>query len=59
MHISGGSSAEHDHQWIRLELHRWVYANVRAKWRSVTRADKARERLLALFSGYQAPRCEP
>lgn len=24
-----------DAEWIREELHRWIYGNVRAKWNSV------------------------
>ena len=32
-----GSSPGEDAQWIREELHRWVYGNVRSKWQSVCR----------------------
>eukprot|EP01034_Spumella_vulgaris_P031881 gene31881-39384_t len=30
-----GSSPMEDAEWIREELHRWIYGNVRAKWNSV------------------------
>jgi ribosome-binding ATPase YchF (GTP1/OBG family) len=38
-----GSSPMEDAEWIREELHRWIYGNVRAKWNSVlacTRTNK-------------------
>ena len=75
-----GSSPMEDAEWIREELHRWIYGNVRGKWNSVlacTRTkvpgsklptgkpaplatqqqrDRAAQRVLALFTGYQGPR---
>ena len=39
--------------WVRDELHAWIFANVRAKWRKVRRRP---ERLRELFSGYH---CSP
>ena len=39
--------------WVREELHRWVYDNVRAKWTFVLRKPS---RLPELFSGYHASR---
>ena len=39
--------------WVRDELHRWIFSNVRAKWRGVRRRP---ERLRELFSGYH---CAP
>ncbi|GLI71344.1 hypothetical protein VaNZ11_016506, partial [Volvox africanus] len=40
-------------RWVREELHRWVYDNVRAKWVYVLRKPS---RLPELFSGYRASR---
>ena len=37
---------------MRDEIHRWIFANVRAKWRGVRRRP---ERLRELFSGYHCP----
>ncbi|GFR42960.1 hypothetical protein Agub_g3958, partial [Astrephomene gubernaculifera] len=39
--------------WVREELHRWVYDNVRSKWTFVLRKPS---RLPELFSGYHASR---
>ena len=58
------SSPSEDAQWIREELHRWIYGNVKAKWPSVIRLLKSRvvekvstaHRIFQLFSGYQAPK---
>ena len=53
---SSGSSPAEDAVWIREELHRWIFGNVRAKWESVVRrGEGARgwQRASALFSGYQ------
>ena len=58
------SSPSEDAQWIREELHRWIYGNVKAKWPSVIRLLKTRvvekastaHRIFQLFSGYQAPK---
>jgi ribosome-binding ATPase YchF (GTP1/OBG family) len=52
------SSPRDDVKWVREELHRWVFGNVAAKWRSVVRYAKhsermAAERVHALFSGYR------
>jgi len=41
-----------DVRWVRDEIHRWIFANVRAKWRGVRRRP---ERLRELFSGYHCP----
>ena len=46
-----GSHPLDDLSWIRNELLEWVYANVSAKWESVSR--KGVERLIGLFSGYR------
>ena len=35
--------------WVRLEIHRWIYANVRHKWSGVRRRS---ERFFDLFGGY-------
>lgn len=40
-------------RWVREELHRWVYDNVRTKWAAVR---KRPLRLPGLFSGYHASR---
>ena len=39
-----------DMEWIRRELIEWVYANLMAKWSTVTR--KGRSKLMGMFSGY-------
>lgn len=56
-----GCSEELNHEidWVRLELHRWIVGNVAAKWHSVIRRarlskDAALDRALALFAGYHA-----
>ena len=41
------------HRWVREELHRWVFDNVRTKWAGVLRKPA---RLPELFSGYRASR---
>ena len=46
-----GSHPLEDLSWIRNELLEWVYANITAKWESVSR--KGIERLIGLFSGYR------
>ena len=46
-----GSHPLDDLSWIRNELLEWVYANITAKWESVSR--KGTERLIGLFSGYR------
>lgn len=43
----------HPPRWVREELHRWVYDNVRAKWTFVLRKPS---RLPELFTGYHASR---
>lgn len=51
-----GSSPAEDAAWIREELHRWIFGNVRAKWESVVRRGegvKGWQRVVSLFSGYQ------
>ena len=40
-------------QWVREELHRWIFGNVRRKWRTVRRRP---ERLQDLFVGYHCVR---
>lgn len=56
--LSAGSTPIEDARWIREELHRWIYGNIRAKWSSVVHrsSDSALHRLVQLFSGYQGPR---
>lgn len=51
------SNPSEDAEWIRQELHRWIYNNVKAKWDSVFRKGSkgGMSRVLALFSGYQGP----
>eukprot|EP00602_Paraphysomonas_sp_CaronLab_P002150 CAMPEP_0185028482 /NCGR_PEP_ID=MMETSP1103-20130426/14225_1 /TAXON_ID=36769 /ORGANISM="Paraphysomonas bandaiensis, Strain Caron Lab Isolate" /LENGTH=899 /DNA_ID=CAMNT_0027562909 /DNA_START=19 /DNA_END=2715 /DNA_ORIENTATION=- len=51
------SSPLADAEWIRFELHRWIYNNIKAKWESVGRRgdSKCSKRVLALFSGYKGP----
>lgn len=48
-----GSSPNEDAQWIREELHRWIYGNIKAKWASVCRKgkEKTEARVAALFTG--------
>ena len=53
-----GATPAEDCAWIHRELHLWIYGNVIQKFQSVARhseqrADKARARLIALFTGYQ------
>lgn len=55
------SSPTEDAEWIREELHRWIYGNVKGKWHSVVRIktmskDKVSSRVHALFSGYKGVR---
>lgn len=40
-------------RWVREEIHRWVFNNVRAKWAAVRRRPA---KLCDLFSGYHASR---
>ena len=42
-----------DVQWVREELHHWIFGNVRRKWRSVRRKP---EKLQDLFVGYHCVR---
>jgi ribosome-binding ATPase len=51
------STPSEDAEWIRQELHRWIFNNVKAKWDSVSRKGTkgGMSRVLALFSGYQGP----
>jgi ribosome-binding ATPase len=51
------SNPSEDAEWIRQELHRWIYNNVKAKWDSVFRKGTkgGMSRVLALFSGYHGP----
>lgn len=51
------SNPSEDAEWIRQELHRWIYNNVKAKWESVSRKGTkgGMSRVLALFSGYHGP----
>ncbi|CAK9107720.1 unnamed protein product [Durusdinium trenchii] len=48
-----------DVEWVRQEIHMWIFCNVRAKWHSVRKRAKfaplqplAAERLFGLFTGY-------
>jgi ribosome-binding ATPase YchF (GTP1/OBG family) len=59
------SSPAEDAKWVREELHRWIYGNIKAKWLSVIRRMKGRSpterqstapRIFQLFSGYQGPK---
>ena len=52
--LFAGSGPSEDAKWIREELHRWIHANIRAKWAMVSRkgADRALDQLAALLSGY-------
>jgi ribosome-binding ATPase len=51
------SNPSEDAEWIRQELHRWIFNNVKAKWDSVFRKGTkgGMSRVLALFSGYHGP----
>ena len=49
----GGADPTKDIEWIRSELHRWIYDNVRAKWTAIRRKP---EKLAGMFSGYHADR---
>ncbi|KAG2422688.1 hypothetical protein HXX76_015852 [Chlamydomonas incerta] len=51
--MARGGDPLDDVGWVREELHRWVYDNVRAKWTFVLRKPS---RLPELFSGYHASR---
>eukprot|EP00730_Choanoeca_flexa_P002863 TRINITY_DN11210_c0_g1_i3.p1 TRINITY_DN11210_c0_g1~~TRINITY_DN11210_c0_g1_i3.p1 ORF type:complete len:868 (+),score=173.75 TRINITY_DN11210_c0_g1_i3:92-2695(+) len=42
-----------DIQWVREELHRWIYNNVRHKWAGAARREK---KFYGMFSGYQCKR---
>ena len=54
----GGEEQGHgpvgDVEWVREEIHRWIYNNIKSKWPSVVRLGIAR--LVDLLSGYQQPR---
>jgi len=56
--ISGNSSGETnaevgdpcaDIQWVRSEIHRWIFANVKAKWATIRRRPT---KLHLMFTGY-------
>ena len=51
------STPSEDAEWIRHELHRWIFNNIKAKWHSVSRKgdNKCMPRVVALFSGYKGP----
>jgi ribosome-binding ATPase YchF (GTP1/OBG family) len=49
----GGSDPLDDIGWVREEIHRWVFDNVRSKWSSCI---KRPSKLPDLFSGYKASR---
>ena len=63
-----GSNPIEDAEWIREELHRWIYGNIRAKWDSVVskknkhhqhnahRHEQCAHRVYQLFTGYQGPK---
>eukprot|EP00947_MAST-08B_sp_MAST-8B-sp1_P003042 g3042.t1 len=40
-----------DIEWIRDEIHHWIYDNVTAKWTAIRRRP---EKLISMFSGYHA-----
>jgi len=46
-------NADDDAEWVRWEIHRWIYDNVQAKMESV-RAHSPAARFCALLSGYSA-----
>ncbi|KAF5830715.1 P-loop containing nucleoside triphosphate hydrolase protein, partial [Dunaliella salina] len=50
--IEEGGDPLADIGWVREEIHRWVFNNVRTKWGSVRRRPS---KLCDLFSGYHAP----
>lgn len=53
-----GSTPMEDAAWIREELHRWIYGNVRGKWSSVTVCTQGRvARSGALSVQQQRTRC--
>ena len=43
-----------DVRWVRHEIHRWIYNNIKAKWPSVVRLGN--DRLVQLLSGYRVSR---
>jgi len=63
-----GSNPIEDAEWIREELHRWIYGNIRAKWDSVVskknkhhqhnahRHEQCAQRVYQLVTGYQGPK---
>ena len=51
--IGGEFDPGDDVQWVREELHHWIFGNVRRKWPSVRRKP---ERLRELFTGYHCAR---
>ena len=50
---AGGGDPAGDVQWVREEIHAWIFGNVRKKWRAVR---KKPERLHAMFTGYHCVR---
>jgi ribosome-binding ATPase YchF (GTP1/OBG family)/predicted esterase len=50
----GRSGPVGDVRWVREEIHRWIYNNLKAKWPSVVRGGP--DRLIDLLSGYQQSR---
>jgi len=50
--VAGGPVG--DVRWVRQEVHRWIYNNIKAKWPSVVRLGA--ERLVELLTGYQQSR---
>ena len=48
-----GDAPEAEVAWVREEIHRWIYDNVRARWPSLCRRP---ERLSGMFTGYH---CRP
>jgi ribosome-binding ATPase YchF (GTP1/OBG family) len=53
-----GSTPMEDAAWIREELHRWIYGNVRGKWASVAACTQSKHaRTGALSTQQQRQRC--
>eukprot|EP00124_Ichthyophonus_hoferi_P003564 Ihof_evm1s315 gene=Ihof_evmTU1s315 len=47
----GAGDPASDINWVREEIHRWIYNNVKAKWYCIQRRP---EKLLEMFTGYRA-----
>ena len=52
---AGASDPVEDVRWLMVEVHRWMYANVKEKWATIIRRLRHHpedDKFLAMFSGY-------